>query len=283
MNIQAGHLRNASISTPSEQHRLEPGEETALALVKQTEEQDESRLALVERAGSALLLFRRRASLTRQDLSPPPGRFPRAVKIRPCNLLSCQAFLSHQPQKRLLHVHLNDLRKLRGKQPLHCVTDEPLACLNQRAQPREVDVTVGPEPALVEVGHVVECVVPAAMGVARVIGDLSQLPEYRHVDRRSECRLELLDCGDPLPAQQGHEAVRMELSRPHSVRPPASIRKSNITATRQPHGQSAPPLPLLSRIYWTSMAATNERGVGSVSGVMLDVVFCGELLLLRQS
>jgi hypothetical protein len=34
MNVQAGHPRDPSISTPSEQHRLEPREETPLALVE---------------------------------------------------------------------------------------------------------------------------------------------------------------------------------------------------------------------------------------------------------
>jgi hypothetical protein len=38
MNIQTGHLRDPSISTPSEQHRLAPCEKPALPLVEEAEE-----------------------------------------------------------------------------------------------------------------------------------------------------------------------------------------------------------------------------------------------------
>src|SRR3989304_8486918 len=100
MNVQAGHLRDASIPTPSEQHGFQTSAEATLALVKQAEEQYESGLALVERAVSALLLFRGGPSFTRQDLGPPPGGFPRAIEIRPRHLLASPAFVSPPPQKR---------------------------------------------------------------------------------------------------------------------------------------------------------------------------------------
>jgi hypothetical protein len=55
MNVQAGHPRDPSISTPSEQHRLEPREETPLALVEQAEKQHQGSLALIEGAVASLL------------------------------------------------------------------------------------------------------------------------------------------------------------------------------------------------------------------------------------
>ena len=64
MNVQAGHFRNPSISTPPEQHRFQPREEPALAFIQQAEQQYQGRLALVQREVSALLLWRGWARLT---------------------------------------------------------------------------------------------------------------------------------------------------------------------------------------------------------------------------
>ncbi len=127
------------------------------------------------------------------------------------------------------------------------------------------------------VGHIVECVVPAAMGVARVIGDFPQLPEYRHVDRCPEGRLELVDGGDPLAAQQGHEAVRMELNGSHSVRPPALVLKSDISLGADTEGSSTPHFSPSARIFEAIVHDARRRERGSVTALcqmsVLAVVF----------
>jgi hypothetical protein len=108
-----------------------------------------------------------------------------------------------------------------------------------------VDVAASPKPALIEANYFIERVVSAAMGVARVIRDLPQLPEHRHVDRRTQRGLQLLDGGDPLPPQQRDDAVCVKLNWAHSVRPLALSLKSNISATDTPT-----PLRLHRRVSW---------------------------------
>ena len=191
-----------------------------MALVEQAEEQYDSSLALVECAVAALLYCRRRAGLTGQDLAPPSGRVPRAVEICPTHLLACQTHVSYQLQEGVFNLHPDRLGKLRCEQSLLGIDDEPLARFHQRTEAREVDVSVRPESALVEARHLVEHVVPAAVGITRAVWDRPELPEYRHVDGRAEGRLELVHGGDPLPAQEGHKPIRLEQNWSHSVRPP---------------------------------------------------------------
>ena len=69
VNIETRDLCEVSISSPAEQHRLQTSEEPALALIQRAEKQYQGRLALVEREGAALLLFRGSADLMRQYLS----------------------------------------------------------------------------------------------------------------------------------------------------------------------------------------------------------------------
>jgi hypothetical protein len=201
-----------------------------LAFVQGTEKQYQGRLALVEGEGAALLLLRGWAELTRQNLSLASSGIPGAVDIRPQHPLARQPLLAHQAQQWPRHVHLKHPRQLGGVDSLLGVVDETLGRVHQRTPPREVDVTVGPESALIEVGHLVECVVAAAMGVAGVVSDLPQLPEHSHVYGGAEGGLQLLDGGDPRPSEEGHDAVSVKLNWAHSVRPRVLVGKSNITA-----------------------------------------------------
>ena len=201
MNVQAGHPRDPSISTPSEQHRLEPREETPLALVEQAEKQHQGSLALIECAVASLLQRRRRTGLPGQDLGPASGRVSGAVEIRHPQLLAAQTLVSNQLQQRILHLHLDDPSQLRCKQALLGIDDEPRARVHQRTEAREVDVSVRPESALVEARHLVERVVPATVGIARAVWDRPELSEHRHIDRGAEGRFELIHGGDPLSAQ----------------------------------------------------------------------------------
>ena len=206
MRIEIEEVGQLAIAPTTQLQRLQAGIQAALLLVQQAVEE--------ENGGFQLLLrdLQHRGvrhggdgsqGAASQSLAPLKGAVRGRVKVPTRNDLASHATLLSQLQQCVLHFDVQGPRQFIGEISPRGTIDERLGGGEQRAETREPDVGMRPQPLLVETGDFAQGIVSATMGVAGEIIQRLEFPEDRDIDRGSESLFQFAQGGD-LAAQQKH-------------------------------------------------------------------------------
>jgi hypothetical protein len=230
--IEPEQLRDVSVAAPAELDGLEPGKEAPLLFVEQPEEQDDRRLQLFgDRAPRPGLRLAAKRLASRQ-LGASLGGVRRAREVPPPDLFARHEALLGEVSHAVLRAHVKHVIELIDEISGAAGVDQRRRSLHQAPMSGEPNRLERPQTERVESGELVECVVAAAMRVARSIAQLRELAEHRAIRGCTERRPELGHRRDHLPSQESGDGIRRELFGSHDVRLAPPWRKSDITIER---------------------------------------------------
>jgi hypothetical protein len=221
VDIQPGQLGDASVPAMSQAQGLEPGIQSALALVQRAEEQDDGRSCLVRGLRQGVTheghRLRGHRAVAQMHLLSALGPVGREIHVVTGDLVSHEAAHVDELEQRLLDRSLELSCEFRGQIPAVGARDKLLCCVDESTEARKVGPLEGPQSSVVKLGQGVKRVELAAVRVAAVVGEFLQLAQDSSIYRRAQGSLHLQHCDDPAAPKQGEQGVSFELGCAHNV------------------------------------------------------------------
>ena len=216
MRIEAEHGRYPRITPSAQLQRFQPRKQPSLSLIQQTKEQYDRRLHLTRQhllGHPADGNPRDLPSAAQLPLTPP--RLHGEVDERARDPFPINPLTPQQREQRLARLHVKRIVELYGRVSRRGTLHKSLAGVEQRAIGREPDAPMRPQAPGVEPTGGSECVVFAAVRIAREIGQLRELAEHGHSRACSQRIGQLLKRAHRAPLEQDLQLRGVKLCGSH--------------------------------------------------------------------